>query len=752
MKDNTLKNIIIYPIFFFVFCALNKVIEGVPLSLGAYLGMLSFGFGILPSTILVIISFVVFKNITLLVSGVIFSVFFAFVFWLYKRKKKKVGAEIVVYIFIGLLHYILQDFFNEAVKKLVYMSIIAILYLVSNSAYETIFYKRFSPNIIALEGFFLSVFVIIVGIGINNLQSINLYRPLAVLLFIMFSRFYKDNTCFVIGIILSIPAVITQNNLSYFSSFILFSTVYIILKDAPSVIISLALLMAELLNGLLFKFYGTYTYISAIPTLSIIFLTSLISSSYVETLRLKYNVDIKDSLTKSVIANHRTDISSKLYDVSNVFYQMQDAFCNLKKCADGTDNLVEKLTDQVIFNMCSSCAMLKRCNRRNVPKREVIQKIIGIGIAKTKISLIDLPKDFTEVCGYPNSVIYEVNRLIGQYCEYIRNAESGDRTKEILSLQSNGVAGVIKELGFSLSKNLKENKRLENKITKSLLQKGVRCEGVLVFGEDKDTEISIILNNKFFTDKDIAKILSEQLNIKLTVTRAEPVSNMLMALTIKIAPMFDAIFGVSKITKTQSEISGDCHTLVKVDESNFLVALSDGMGSGDMAEKTSSCALNLIESLYKAGLDTEFILNMVNKLLAISVDDNFTAIDIALVNLSNGDTGFVKIGSPYGFILSDNGIRFIEGSSLPLGILDDLHPTTAQVTLVNGDVIVLLSDGVSDAFGSSGELIDFLKSAPIHNPQELSDAIVTKALQLSGGVAHDDMSALCVRIVDQCNI
>ncbi|MBQ2908768.1 MAG: SpoIIE family protein phosphatase, partial [Clostridia bacterium] len=72
-------------------------------------------------------------------------------------------------------------------------------------------------------------------------------------------------------------------------------------------------------------------------------------------------------------------------------------------------------------------------------------------------------------------------------------------------------------------------------------------------------------------------------------------------------------------------------------------------------------------------------------------------------------------------------------------------PTTCSCEISDGDVIVMVSDGVTDAFGSTGDFIDFLKGAPLYNPQELSDTILSRALTLSGNTADDDMSALCVR-------
>ena len=61
-------------------------------------------------------------------------------------------------------------------------------------------------------------------------------------------------------------------------------------------------------------------------------------------------------------------------------------------------------------------------------------------------------------------------------------------------------------------------------------------------------------------------------------------------------------------------------------------------------------------------------------------------------------------------------------------------------------MILLLTDGISDAFGSSSTIIDFLQTVPAKNPQTLTNQILAKAISLSNGKHADDMTALAVRI------
>ncbi len=750
LKNNSfLQNLLFSALSLILFSALNSIAPFLPLSCSLYIGLLYAGVGILPLSASFILSFLVFKNAAFVLVGATFALLYGAIFYLYKVKQKKPSVETVIYTILGLAPYFLLNVGLNVVEKLVYTAIIGIFSFVSIIGAIGFFIKIQGATVKLSQNVCAAIVFIVCAVGAIKLFGINVVKPLSVGAFLLLSRYYKNPTATIWCGLLAIPLAIASKSSLWFSCFVLFYVATVLFKSAPALICALSLFATDLICGLVFKFYPQYGYVQAIPTAIFLFIAGLIPNSAIKSLREKYALSAEEKLTKEVIARQRSQTASKLYEISGVFYQMEDAFDKLKKCCQSTDVLIEKMSEETLYNMCATCAFRERCKSHGLIDTAVIEKIVRIGVAKGRVSIIDLSREFTEFCTYPNSIIYEVNRLIGQYYEYINQAENGDKSKEVLSLQARGVAFAMKTLAFELSKTMPENSTIEKRIVKNLLKLGISCESVMVFGDKDEIFISLTTYDDSFEPSDFSDAISYSVGYELTVTQKDELPDGSFCFFLQQKPPFDAIFGVSKITKAGSNACGDSHSLIKIDHNHFLIALADGMGSGETAEKTSQSALNLIEAFYKAGLDSEFILNMVNKLLSITIDDNFSAIDVALVNLKAGTTSFIKIGSPYGFILSKEGIRFVEGSSLPLGILDDLHPTTASADLKDGDVIILVSDGVTDSFGSSGDFVEFLKTAPLNNPQNLADEIVKRALFLCGGVAQDDMTALCVRLIEQ---
>ena len=267
----------------------------------------------------------------------------------------------------------------------------------------------------------------------------------------------------------------------------------------------------------------------------------------------------------------------------------------------------------------------------------------------------------------------------------------------------------------------------------------------MAFNGDSGLELNLVISDDINLEK-LIKVVSLSVGENMNVVSKTHLSLTHSAITMRPAPLLDAAFGLSSICKDGSPRSGDTHSLIKIDDARFLVALSDGMGSGNLAYQTSKTAVSLIESFYKAGLDGNLVINMVNKVLALGTEDSFSAIDVMSVNLFNLTADFIKVGSPHSYLLGSDSIRIIEGNSLPLGILDELSPTGISVNLEEGSTVMLISDGVADAFGSSTDFISYLKGLRTKNPQTLADEVCSRALTLLDGKAKDDMTVICVRI------
>ncbi|MCL6444758.1 MAG: SpoIIE family protein phosphatase, partial [Alicyclobacillus sp.] len=177
------------------------------------------------------------------------------------------------------------------------------------------------------------------------------------------------------------------------------------------------------------------------------------------------------------------------------------------------------------------------------------------------------------------------------------------------------------------------------------------------------------------------------------------------------------------------------------------VAVSDGMGNGERARRESKAAIELLKKLLKAGFDEQLAIQTVNSALLLrSKDEMFTTMDIALIDLFTARTEFLKIGSAPSFIKRGNTVRVISGANVPIGILQDIEVQAVEEQLENGDILILMSDGVYDAAPAGKDKETWMKHQierlDPHDPQAIADVLIEAAARSMDGQIRDDMTVM----------
>ena len=111
-----------------------------------------------------------------------------------------------------------------------------------------------------------------------------------------------------------------------------------------------------------------------------------------------------------------------------------------------------------------------------------------------------------------------------------------------------------------------------------------------------------------------------------------------------------------------------------------------------------------------------------------------------------GTADFIKLGAPQGLIKSGGEVQFVSGGSLPLGVLEEMQPTITKKALKANDVIVLASDGFSDAFENKDDMAALLAETESSDPQIIADKLFGKAMINYDEKPKDDITVIVARI------
>ncbi len=694
-------------------------------------------------------SFLIVGKPSLLLSALIPATLFFAITLVYKKFRVKLRYELILFACLSMLGFILiGDTASEIpLEKRLLVSLMTVaLTFLSIIALKAVNEKGLRYKLGFEEYISIAVLISSLGLGVCNLISPLLWKGLSALILLSVCYLYRSGTGSLVSALLGVSLAVHYGEISYVAVFLVWNLACVGLNQLSRYLSAVGLVACDFFIEIIFGVYGGYTLTEFLPTLIGGAVFCIIPTKPLKALKERLYSFRERQLVRESINRNRLMLSNKLYELSGVFSEMASAIGAFKRNRLTDDVAREGIQKQVISSVCKNCENYTNCKKSERTLSFNIGKMTDIGFAKGKLSFIDLNKEVLSVCVHPNDILFAMNKLLADYRGYkIENANlmSG---RDMLAEEAVGVSEILRGLALETGETLKYQTRLERKLAEELFKNGFSVSELLVFGEEERTSVSLILTMPEFSLRKLQSVLSKSTGLNLTLKDKSTISETKCYLSFSKCANYDAVFGVAKARKDGSLVSGDTHSVVRISSDKFLLALSDGMGSGESAENISSASLSLIESFYKAGLNSALILSTVNKLLAINTEDSFTALDVSVIDLNDCSADFIKYGSPYGFIVSENGVRIIEGNSLPLGIINELKPSIATANLNDNDVIVLVTDGVSDAFGSSSEVIDYLRSVPAKNPQTLADGLLSKAVEYNDGEHKDDMTVLAVRV------
>lgn len=213
---------------------------------------------------------------------------------------------------------------------------------------------------------------------------------------------------------------------------------------------------------------------------------------------------------------------------------------------------------------------------------------------------------------------------------------------------------------------------------------------------------------------------------------------------------FFALTGIATKKMNGSRVSGDSFSMFELDNGEYNVCLSDGMGSGLEAQRESELVVDLMEKFLEAGFKKEIAIKMMNSAMVLSLEDSsFSTLDYAAIDLYNGQVNLYKIGATATFIKRRKKPEYIKIDSLPAGFGVEQDIEIRQSRLENGDFLVMVTDGVLECFhvrNPEEKLIEIINSQNTDNAGVLAKGILDKILEYTGGYAMDDMTVLAIGI------
>lgn len=504
------------------------------------------------------------------------------------------------------------------------------------------------------------------------------------------------------------------------------------------------IIISYYINGLGTSFLGYEEIVIA----AIIFLISLKKVNPLIT--EAFNIELSSNKDHK---QQKDDITiKKLNRTADLFNKLSSTF---KESAEEKDyNLttqVYSLVDGVVNKTCMKCENYENCWEENYYSSYNnffnLVSLMEVRDEDDKSLSIEAKK----FCIRDGEVLEKIDRAM----ENLKLNHDWDLilkdNRILLSEQLEGVGKIIENIASDIYVNPTFNKEIEENLYKNLKNSRMDVKEVSIaqMNED-DFEIYIELNSSFESENKIKKIVSQTLGYPVVAdSTLGSMKKDSQSFKLIRSNRFSAMTNMANQSNSENKVSGDSFTFGEIEKTHF-TALSDGMGIGRRANEESKVAISLLERLMEANVDKDLTLKTINSVLRVkSNEEIFTTLDFSFIDLYTGKLQMIKTGSPATFIKRKDRIEVINSKSLPVGMLKDVDFNIYEEYVEDGDIIIIMSDGISEASREMDDTEEWMKNIILNidsiNPQTIANTILEKAKEVALDT-RDDMTVLVTKV------
>lgn len=440
-----------------------------------------------------------------------------------------------------------------------------------------------------------------------------------------------------------------------------------------------------------------------------------------------------------LINKNRIDTATRLRKLRQIFAQMSSSLAFLKS---DTEKVSSRLALRTEEDVCKKCENYHKCGQRELGNALVT--LSRLTLIKNKATISSLPPLLENDCIHLASLVGASYNNSLSIRKEVAKIATQNQVKATLSQSLDGICDIISAQEKKIGATLGFDYEREEKIKEELALCGVVCKQVYI-ALGNDFEITLLIKRDTFNKDSVEKAVSGALRVDSQISKVDDsVIKGWSIVNLIEKPVFSLLASVASEAKN-GELSGDTHAFTALSDYAIMVALCDGMGSGEKAEKVSENAISLIEDFYKAGFEHDVTLNSVNSFLRIDNDESFSALDVMVFDRKTGKADIVKLASPPTYVKKSTTTVRVDASSLPLGIISEITPSITSREVEDGDCFVFVSDGVYDCF-QGDTLSAFINNASGKNPSLLANAILDEAKRKEKKVV-DDMTVIVCKVV-----
>ncbi|QNU67468.1 stage II sporulation protein E [Ruminiclostridium herbifermentans] len=598
------------------------------------------------------------------------------------------------------------------------------------------------------------------GLGPFYIYGVSLRNVLCIIIILIFSYKAGTGNGTAIGVIVGTLISISSETSTAIASFAFCGLISGILRSMGKVGCCLGVLMGDAI--LTYIITGSIEVLIIYEIIISILVFLLIPEKVMDAIVSRFDTKLFSKGDKKGYSARIKEITvDKLNRFAIAFGEMAKTFDEISETRTITEKHdITAIFDRVADKVCRDCSLCTHCWEQNFCNTyQIMFKIVEKLDSKGWIEQEDIPKYFLDRCERVEEFVKSVNNVFELFkVDMVWRNRVGE-SRGLVSQQLRSMSKVISNLANELNRDIDFKDDIENQLILELSKAGMKNVEAIVY-ENRYGKYEITLSYKGCGGRrscigNVEKVVSGVVNRRMLKDGSECGLNAKTNMcTIKLGEeeTFKVITGVARMSKHDKYVSGDNYTFINTGDGKYIAALSDGMGTGHKACMQSKATINLIEQFMESGFDKDTTVKLINSLLVLkSDDDSFATIDISVVDLYEGEVEFVKVGAAPTFIKRNDFVEIVKTASLPAGIMSDVELELVHKKVDNGDFLIMLSDGIIDAFKATPDSIKavqgILENMTSKNPQKIADDLLEEALcACDDKKPVDDMMVLVAKV------
>ncbi|HVQ14565.1 MAG TPA: PP2C family protein-serine/threonine phosphatase, partial [Vicinamibacterales bacterium] len=190
--------------------------------------------------------------------------------------------------------------------------------------------------------------------------------------------------------------------------------------------------------------------------------------------------------------------------------------------------------------------------------------------------------------------------------------------------------------------------------------------------------------------------VADRLSLKNDLEIAREIQQSMLPRAAFKAPGIEA-FGMTRPANT---VGGDFYDIVPLPDGRVLLALGDVAGKGSPAALLMALLLAMMRTLIDEGLEGADLVTRLNVQIGRHAlpHSRFVTLFLSVLNPATGELSYVNAGQNPPLLRRGNGsYERLRAGGMALGMFENATYTTGATVLEPGDVLVMYSDGITEA-------------------------------------------------------